>query len=337
MKVLLTGHTGFKGSWFTLLLNALGYEVSGYSIDYPKSGLYEKGNIKRFLTHEIFGDVRDLSNLSRFFDQVKPDIAVHFAAQPLVINSYRDPVETFTVNVDGTLNFLRASSGTDSCRTTLVITTDKVYRNEGKKTYSEEDALGGYDPYSASKAMSDILTQSWSNITPHQDILVARAGNVIGANDVSENRLIPDITRAILADSPVEIRNPHSVRPWQHVLDCLGGYIAYIQKYEKGKTPNVLNFGPSALDFHSVQEIAQISRGRFPNLQIKTVESSGPKETEYLALDSTLAAKSLDWRNVFSFHESVEFALEIGESASVVANSQLQKYLSRAKFLNFLK
>jgi len=320
----------------TLLLNELGFRVDGYSIDIPKSGLYEKGEIAKYVTSEEFGDVRNLEQLTSFFHKSQPDIAIHFAAQPLVLKSYADPVGTFTTNVDGTLNFLRAGTGTESCRKLLVITTDKVYRNTGASAYREEDSLGGFEPYSASKAMADILTQSWSNINPDREILIARAGNVIGSFDVSENRLLPDIIRSLESGLDVAIRNPDSVRPWQHVLDCLGGYVTYINKFERGLVPNILNFGPAPHDFHTVQDIVEISKSVFPSVKVTYPAEVGPKETPFLALDSSLASKTLGWRNVFNLRETVELALKQSESPVQLAKGQIETYLSKADFLSKL-
>ncbi len=321
----------------TLMLSELGFVVDGYSIDIPRSGLYEKGGIRKYVALEEIADVRNFEKLRSFFDQSKPDIAIHFAAQPLVMKSYSDPIETFTTNVDGTLNFLRAATSTENCKKLLVITTDKVYKNKNASSYREDDALGGYDPYSASKAMADILTQSWSNTNPDHEILIARAGNVIGSFDVSENRLVPDITRSLDSGESVEIRNPNSVRPWQHVLDCLGGYVTFLNKYQKGTVPEILNFGPPSNDFHTVNEIVEITKSIFPSLSISFREEAGPPETHFLALDSSLASKTLGWKNIFQFRESVEMALETGSRPIEVAKKHMTTYLSRADFLGSLR
>jgi CDP-glucose 4,6-dehydratase len=312
MHYFLTGHTGFKGSWLTILLAELGHTVSGYSIDVPQSGLFERGAVRDLLNRHNHGDVRDLSSLQEAIKLAVPDVCIHLAAQPLVLRSYQNPEETMTTNVNGTLNFLTAVRAA-SVPVSLVITTDKVYRDTGKNGYVEEDPLGGSDPYSASKAMADILTQSWSNLEGVGQLLIARAGNVIGAYDSSENRLLPDINRAIAGGDTLVVRNSSMVRPWQHVLDCLSGYLAYANfaLREQNPIPPVLNFGPSAENFSSVLDVVNAAQD-VADFQYKVESRQGGmlKETNFLTLNSAKARKLLGWKDQFSFFDSVRMSVE---------------------------
>lgn len=223
-NVLLTGHTGFKGAWFIHLLSRLGFGVSGYSDKYLPGSLYELSGARSSLQHEFFGDVRDKTALLDAARGSKADVMIHFAAQPLVLEGFARPYETFETNILGTLNAI-FSARESGMKRILVITTDKVYRDSGQTDpYSETSPLGGYDPYSSSKAAADLVAQSLGNLSDDGfRIDVARGGNVIGGGDISPNRLVPDIEKAILEKQPLSIRNSGQVRPWQHVLDCLDG------------------------------------------------------------------------------------------------------------------
>jgi CDP-glucose 4,6-dehydratase len=306
MHFFVTGHTGFKGSWLIALLKSKGHEVSGYSLAAVEGGLFDLAKLDQDLKHHTIADIRDLQSLSLALAEAKPDVVVHLAAQPLVLRSYEDPVETYTTNVNGTLNVLQAITHLSSPPITLVITTDKVYRDTGKGSYSESDALGGHDPYSASKAMADILTQSWAATHPALRVSIARAGNVIGAFDVSPDRLIPDLTRSVEKRKPFIIRSPESIRPWQHVLDCLNGYLMFIDAIAEGQElPVALNFGPDSLGMKSVRDVLQVASTVFPDLELEIALKSTPKETGRLALNSELAMKHLGWANGISFEQSV--------------------------------
>ena len=308
MHFFVTGHTGFKGSWLILLLKEMGHEVSGYSLAPIEGGLFQKADLEKDVKNHFIGDIRDLDHLSRAIEACKPDFAIHMAAQPLVLRSYADPVETYTTNVDGTLNFLQAVTGLESPPISLVVTTDKVYRDEGKGSYSESDPLGGHDPYSASKAMADILTQSWAATNPDLKLHIARAGNVIGAFDVCDNRLIPDAIKAYKSNENLRIRNPIAVRPWQHVLDCLNGYLMFTEK--SGEAPKVLNFGPSPDSFHSVDSVVREITSLMPGVKIEYESASDSLvETGLLTLDSSAAQDSLGWSNKLNFEDSISWAL----------------------------
>lgn len=311
MHYFITGHTGFKGSWLILLLKELGHQVSGYSLEPAPGGLFELASLDKDLSHHFIGDIRDLGLLKTALAVSSPDFAIHLAAQPLVLRSYEDPIETYTTNVDGTRNFLEAISSLPKPPVSLVVTTDKVYRDEGKGSYKESDPLGGHDPYSASKAMADILTMSWANTNPGIKLHVARAGNVIGAYDVSANRLIPDYIRAFRGSKVLEVRHPEAVRPWQHVLDCLTGYLrllSYAQTQEKA--PLALNFGPDPDSSRTVEEVLEVALGSFPiSVSLGRLESLQKKETGLLSLDSSSAKRILSWRNKVPFENSIEWSL----------------------------
>jgi CDP-glucose 4,6-dehydratase len=222
MHYLLTGHTGFKGTWLSLLLSSAGHEVSGISLNPVEGSLFSRVRPRDLLNADVRLDIRDAAAVHEQIARIAPDVVIHLAAQPLVRESYRDPRGTFDTNVWGTINVLEATRRTESVQATLIVTTDKVYRNDGRSTgYVESDPLGGHDPYSASKAMADLATQSWRASYPGTPIAIARAGNVIGGGDVSPDRLMPDLIAAFATGTPARIRNPRAIRPWQHVLDCL--------------------------------------------------------------------------------------------------------------------
>lgn len=312
MHFFLTGHTGFKGSWFTLMLAELGHTVSGFSLDVPAGGLYERGSLSELMRGDYRGDVRDAMSLLKAVEESRADVCIHFAAQSLVLRSYENPDETFTTNVNGTLNFLKAVRVV-GVGTSLVITSDKVYRDQGKRAYKESDPLGGKDPYSASKSMADILSSSWVAMPDSPQILIARAGNVIGAFDSSDNRLLPDINRAIASSSALKIRNGSMVRPWQHVLDCLNGYLMYVEAGVSAvvNLPKALNFGPDSSSSSTVNDVVATAR-EVASFEVheSSHEAGAPKETKTLLLDSSLARQTLRWRDRLPFSEAVLMSLE---------------------------
>jgi CDP-glucose 4,6-dehydratase len=311
MHYFVTGHTGFKGSWLILLLKSKGHEVSGYSLAAAEGGLFDLAKLDQDLKHHEIADIRDLERLSRAVAEAKPDVVIHLAAQPLVLRSYEDPVETYTTNVNGTLNVLQAVTRLSSPPTTLVVTTDKVYRDTGVGSYSELDSLGGHDPYSASKAMADIMTQSWAGTHRSLRLHIARAGNVVGAFDVSPDRLLPDVIRAINQKAPLMVRHQDAVRPWQHVLDCLNGYLMFVDAIEEGQDlPVALNFGPDPDGIKSVMDVLRVASGMFPDLQIEVEASPKLKETGLLTLNSQMAHQKLGWKNRLDFNETVALSLD---------------------------
>jgi CDP-glucose 4,6-dehydratase len=330
MHFFVTGHTGFKGSWLILLLKELGHEVSGYSLAPVEGGLFQLAGLEREVKHHFIGDIRDLEHIRSAVRASQPDFAIHMAAQPLVLRSYEDPIETYTTNVDGTLNFLRAVTELETPPISLVITTDKVYRDDGKGSYVETDPLGGHDPYSASKAMADILTQSWSATNPNLKLHVARAGNVIGAFDASQNRLIPDAVRAIRHGDTLSVRQPNAVRPWQHVLDCLAGYLLLLDKVKSGANiPIALNFGPDPASIRSVAEVLSAAVIEVPELKYVLSDSDDHlKETQLLTLDSRQATSILGWDNQIDFQKAIEWSFEELSTGSAleIAKRQIKEF-----------
>jgi CDP-glucose 4,6-dehydratase len=310
MKILVTGHTGFKGSWLTLMLHSLGHEVHGYSLDPLSKGIFELANVSEFCKSDIRDDIRSKEKLDKAIDEIQPEIVMHLAAQPLVLTSYEQIYETYSTNVTGTLNVLDSATRSKALRGIVVITTDKVYRNDEKKqAFIESDTLGGKDPYSSSKALADLLSQDWSRNNINVPVAIARAGNVIGGGDVSANRLIPDIVSSVAKGKSPEIRNPMSVRPWQHVMDCLNGYIALIDHILAGKSGS-FNFGPEQGDFHTVEEVTTYVLSRFGSSNWERGQASSSKEAGFLTLDSAKAMKDLNWRNKVSFEKGLDLTVD---------------------------
>ena len=307
--IFITGHTGFKGSWLSLLLNHLGIEHFGYSLEAEEGSLYKRANLGR-VSSGVVGDIRDLDNLSKVIKDVRPSAIIHLAAQPLVLKSYQDPLEAFQTNCMGTANVLKAAFETPSVEIVLVITTDKVYRNDNSgRRFVESDPLEGKDPYSASKVAAEAVCAAWqqiSKISGGPKVLVARAGNVIGGGDFAKDRLIPDVIRAVSLGNPIKIRNPLATRPWQHVLDPLIGYLKYM---EHGlETPNAepsLNFGPlePSLQVNAVLEIAKEYFRDALRIEYEIYERE--VESKALELDSNLAIQKLNWKPNWSQKKAI--------------------------------
>ena len=311
MKVLVTGHTGFKGSWLALMLNYLGHEVFGISLPPQPESMYNQVRLKRFLTSEKFIDILNLPTLKKAIEKLNPEIIIHLAAQPIVSKSFNSPILTFQTNVIGTLNLLKSTDCLDSVQAILIVTTDKVYKiNNLNKAYSEGDSLGGMDPYSASKSATDIATQSWRSSFGTKPIAIARAGNVIGGGDFANDRIIPDIVKSIKHKKRLTIRNPSAVRPWQHVLDCLNGYLMLMNAVVNHNVQSEWNFGPSPQDFRSVEElIRQFGLAWKRNIRYKTVKSDF-YESQFLVLDSSKSKKLLGWDNKINFENSIQMTVD---------------------------
>jgi len=329
---LITGHTGFKGAWLIFLLRAQGHNVSGLALDPLPGSIFDRTNLNSDLVHDFRVDIRNRAEAVEAIAQARPDFVIHMAAQALVREGYRNPRYTYETNVLGTLNILEAVDQTDSVRAQLIVTTDKVYLDQGlNRPYVETDPLGGRDPYSASKAMADILTQEFLSREGAKPGAIARAGNVIGAGDVSNERLIPDIVRAIEADESLVLRYPEAIRPWQHVLDCLWGYLTLLGAVHDSNEQGAWNFGPERHASLSVRQVAEISAEAF-GIALRIQDNSGCQfaEEEYLALDSSKAETVLGWTNRIEGFEAISMSLvPVGGLSRERMVAEVEEFLSR--------
>ncbi len=308
--VLVTGHTGFKGTWLTLLLEELGVEVVGYSLPPEIDSLYDRlGRVGRI--QEEYADVRNLDLVQRFVEHTKPVAVFHLAAQPLVNESYKSPRETFETNVLGTVNLLDAAFQADTIKAFVSITTDKVYKNDNRGVaFKENDALRGKDPYSASKVGSEAAIVAWQQIAKISGgprVVATRAGNVIGGGDWAKDRLIPDLIRGFSRGEVVQVRNPGSTRPWQHVLDPLIGYLLTLDEVLKGNSIEAINFGPkeASLAVSEVVDIAIKSWGESVAVKLENSVESG-YEANKLELNSSLAKELLNWDPIWDQKSAVQ-------------------------------
>ena len=303
-KVFVTGHTGFKGGWLCLWLESLGAEVTGYALPPPtRPSLFEAAGVAAGVRH-IEGDIRDFGALREALRQSRAEVLLHLAAQPLVRNSYRDPLGTYGTNVMGTAHALEAVRCSDTVRAVIVVTTDKCYENGERETpYAESDSLGGHDPYSSSKACAELVAAAYrrSFLGEHGiAVATARAGNVIGGGDWAEDRLVPDFFRALESRSPLEIRNPGAIRPWQHVLEPLAGYLLLAQGLisEPTACAGAWNFGPPENDMATVRHVVEELSRRVANPPVLVLPTAAqPHEAKLLLLDSAKARHRLSWRN----------------------------------------
>lgn len=339
-RVLLTGHTGFKGVWMALWLERLGAKVSGFSLK-PDSApnLFELLSPLQGIDSTI-GDVRDAAAVQKIVQEANPEIVIHMAAQALVHRSYHEPVATMATNIIGTVNLLDALRSAKNLDVLLVVTSDKVYKNiNAADPFCENAPLGGDDPYSASKAAQEIITHSWANSYFSDSsvaIATARAGNVIGGGDFSDDRLIPDIYRALAAKEKLKLRNPEATRPWQHVLDLNAGYLMYVERLskERNKTPNSLNFGPKPGPSYTVGDISEKMIAALGQDLIVIKRSSKLKEKALLSVDATLAHKILGWSTKLGIDEAVRITADWyggfldGDDVKKITTRQLIMYES---------
>ncbi|QQE67080.1 CDP-glucose 4,6-dehydratase [Leptolyngbya sp. BL0902] len=346
-RVFVTGHTGFKGSWLSLWLQQLGAEVVGFSQPAPtEPSLFEAAQVAQGMT-SLVGDVRDLEGITQAMDNAQPEIVLHLAAQPLVRYSYQNPVETYATNVMGTVNVLEAVRHTPSVRVAVIITSDKCYENrEWVWGYRENEAMGGHDPYSNSKGCAELVTAAYrsSFFAPEtydqHRVAVAsvRAGNVIGGGDWALDRLIPDMIKAFHQGQPVLIRNPHAIRPWQHVLEPLGGYLLLAEKlWHHG--PDFVggwNFGPHDEDAKPVSWIVDRLTTLWGDGATWELDGgSHPHEAHYLKLDCSKAKARLGWEPRLTLADTLEWVVEFyqgyygGQSARSIAENQIQRYQAR--------
>jgi CDP-glucose 4,6-dehydratase len=342
-RVLVTGHTGFKGSWLSLWLEGLGAKVSGLALAPEPHSLFSEARLgERVASHTC--DVRDVVAVRQLIEQTRPEIVVHMAAQSLVRPSYHDPVATYAINVMGTVHVLDACRASDVTRAMLVVTSDKCYDNrEWARPYREDDPIGGHDPYSNSKGCAELVTAayraSFFSTNSGRGLASARAGNVIGGGDWAEHRLLPDCMRALRAGRAIEIRNPSSIRPWQHVLEPLSGYLVLLEQLwsEPGALSQGWNFGPVVSDARPVRWIAErVVKKWGGSAEWRTTQSDAqPHEAAVLRLDSTAAMTKLGWAPRLRLADAVDWTVDWyrraagGESAAELCLEQIAAYADR--------
>jgi CDP-glucose 4,6-dehydratase len=338
-KVFLTGHTGFKGTWLSRMLVSFGAEVTGYSLDPPtEPSLFELSGMEGHI-HSVTGDIRDREHLFRAMQEAQPEIVLHLAAQPIVRDSYKDPVYTYETNVMGTVYILEAVRHLPSVRSFLNVTTDKVYLNrEWEWGYREEDPLDGFDPYSNSKSCSELVTHSYKNsfFTDGQTaVSTARAGNVIGGGDFANDRIIPDCVRAALKGQAIMVRNPHSTRPFQHVLEPIAAYLMIAaRQYEDAGYAGYYNVGPEDRDCVTTGELVDLFCRLWGEGQTwENHFAGGPHEANFLKLDCSRIRQKFKWRPVWGIEKAVEKTIAwtrawmAGEDLYEEMGREIQEYL----------
>lgn len=351
-KVLITGHTGFKGTWMCMLLHQVGAKVTGYALEPPTdpsvfvlSGIENKIN-------SVMGDIRDLPHLQKVFDEVQPEIVIHMAAQPIVRESYRNPVYTYEVNVMGTVNVLECVRTHPCVHSFVNVTTDKVYLNrEWEWGYRENEELNGYDPYSNSKSCSELVTSSYKNsffntqdLEEDKDIRLAavstaRAGNVIGGGDFAADRIIPDCVRAVLENREIIVRNPYSTRPYQHVLEPIAVYLMLAaRQYEKPEYAGCYNVGPDETDCYATGELVTLfcekwNQATGQNISWKNEYDGGPHEANFLKLDCSKLKGTFGWKPVWDVEKAMEkivewtAAYQAGKDIDQVMRNQIEEFM----------
>jgi len=342
-RVFITGHTGFKGSWLSLWLKELGAKLYGYSLMPPTTpNLFEGAHVKDCFEKSYIADINDYKVLMSAMQESNPEIVIHMAAQPLVRDSYDNPIYTYQTNVMGTVNFLESIKNCNNVKAALVITTDKCYENnEWYWGYREIDRLGGFDPYSSSKACAELVTAAYrqSFLSDKVALATARAGNVIGGGDWAKDRLIPDCLKAISQNKIIEIRNFNAIRPWQHVLEALHGYLMLLEKlyYNRNGFAESWNFGPNeeaAVNVGTIVDmLCEKLHGRYKVQQAKT----NCHEAKYLKLDCSKAYNELGWRPVMEFRQTIELIIDWykvytnEENMRKITLEQIKQYMKKIK------
>jgi len=335
-KVLVTGHTGFKGSWLAHWLLEMGANVVGYALA-PQSDV-SLFNVLRLgdRIDTYLEDINDLVALNGCVESQQPDVVFHLAAQSLVRTGYQDPAGTLSTNIMGTANLLEAVRQLPNRCRVVVVTSDKCYRNdESGRRYDEEEPLGGHDPYSASKAAAEIVAASYRNSFAGDKLKIAsaRAGNVIGGGDWAEDRLVPDLVRAWTEKRTLQVRHPEAIRPWQHVLEPISGYLLLAEQLGEPGIASAWNFGPDADDVVSVGDLLQLAAGRWPELSIHCQPDEGPHEAATLLLDSQKACTQLSWRPRWRLEEALDRTLDWyqawreGRDMLSISSQQIADYL----------
>lgn len=342
-RVFLTGHTGFKGGWCVLALNALGAEIHGYALAPETPGLYEAAGLDALMASSTIADLADRARLETALAQSRAEVVLHMAAQPLVRLSYLDPLQTYLTNVIGTAHVLEAVRRCASVTAVVCVTSDKCYENrEWLWGYREDEPLGGYDPYSSSKGCAELLVASWrrSFFAEGAAVASARAGNVVGGGDWSSDRLVPDLIRAARAGRPTAIRNPSAIRPWQHALEAVFGYLKlaeHLSGPQGHEFATAWNFGPDAEAERTVSDVADsLARHFGPNMRWEHDATPAPHEAGYLKLDSSKARRLLSWHPRWDFEQTMcvtsEWYRREAEGADVrqICHSQLASYMTDA-------
>lgn len=352
-RVLVTGHTGFKGSWLCLWLSELGAQITGVGLEPDTDpALFKQLELAKRIHQHHIADIRELDKIQKIISKTQPEAVFHLAAQPLVRRSYEDPLGTWSTNVQGSLNILEALKALKHHCAVVMVTTDKVYENqEWIYGYRENDRLGGHDPYSASKAAVEIAISSWrqsfcghkAHQTPFLAISTARAGNVIGGGDWAKDRIIPDAMRALAASKPIQLRNPHATRPWQHVLEPLTGYLCLAEALAKIRSQNVnknafctaFNFGPGLGANQTVETLIKESLKYWPGSWVDQSNIKGLHEAGKLHLQSDKAKHLLNWETRWSFEETIEQTVlwykEInrGSNPYTECSKNISKYINK--------
>lgn len=351
-RVFVTGHTGFKGGWLSLWLQSMGADVHGYALQPPTNpSLFNVAGVERGMASHTIGDIRDYESLSAAIARVRPDVVFHLAAQSLVRYSYQQPIETYATNVMGTVHLLEAARVTPGIKAVVNITSDKCYENRESSLgsqglhhsqgYREDEPMGGHDPYSSSKGCAELVTAAYRHAflaNAGVPVATARAGNVIGGGDWAADRLVPDLLRAIDSGTKLAIRSPRAVRPWQHVLEPLSGYLALAERlYAEGAAvAEAWNFGPSEEDVQTVQWIVEHLASRRPGLSWTHDASPQPHETGYLKLDSSKARVRLGWKPRWRLQAALDKTLDWheawrrGDDMRETTLSQIAEYLRTA-------
>ena len=340
-SVFLTGHTGFKGGWIGMWLSHMGAKVHGYSLEPPTTpNFFSETKLKKYLENSTINDIRALSAVKHFLHEAKPSVVIHMAAQPLVRESYNAPIETFATNVIGTANLLEAARQTGTVEAIVNVTTDKCYENqEWVWPYRENDRLGGHDPYSSSKACAELVATAYRNsFLADADIKLAsvRAGNVIGGGDWAEDRLIPDFLRALDADETLRIRSPNAIRPWQHVLEPLAGYLMLAEKLvtDGANYAEAWNFGPEEADAKPVSWIVEHLCNKIPSAKWELEGTPQPHESGLLKLDSSKAKNILQWSSRWPLDMALDKTTDWhqgwrqGEAMDELSIDQIESFLT---------
>ena len=335
-RILITGHTGFKGSWLSMWLDQLNANITGLSLN-PTEEFSHWKDIRIKNIKSNIGDIRDFEFTNDVLTKSDPEIIFHLAAQPLVKKSYDYPLETWQTNVLGTANLLEISRKLKNLKSIIIITSDKCYENlETNKLYKETDRLGGFDPYSSSKAAVEILVNSFQKSffnSKNISLTTARAGNVIGGGDWSENRLIPDLIKSVINKEQLLIRYPKATRPWQHVLDCIYGYLKLSEATLNKKIySGSYNFGPELSSNKNVEEVLEKMKKYWPNISWKTEKNIVKYESKLLNLDSQKAFKELDWKPILNLDQSIELTAEWYKEynyENVISLKQLSNYTDK--------